>query len=57
VIHSSKIIYYFELWKIKKEAVTSRLGFVVTEEGVAYNKKGSIVGYKIPEGIADLLLS
>jgi hypothetical protein len=39
VIHSSKIIYYFELWKIKKEAVTSRLGFVVTEEGVAYNKK------------------
>jgi hypothetical protein len=30
----------------KKEAVASRLGFVVTEEGVAYNKKGSIVGYK-----------
>jgi hypothetical protein len=23
----------------KKEAVASRLGFVVTEEGVAYNKK------------------
>jgi hypothetical protein len=35
----------------KKEA--SRLGFVVTEEGVAY--KGSIVGYKDPRGYCRLL--
>jgi hypothetical protein len=33
----------------KKEAVASRLG-LVTEEGVAYTKKGSIVGYKDPRG-------
>jgi hypothetical protein len=39
----------------KKEAVASRLGFVVTEEGVAYNKKGSIVGYKDPRGYRFLL--
>jgi hypothetical protein len=39
VIHSSKIIYYIWTMENKKEAVASRLGFVVTEEGVAYNKK------------------
>lgn len=29
----------------RKEVIASKNGFVVTEEGVAYNKKGKIVGY------------
>jgi hypothetical protein len=38
----------------KKEAVASRLGFVVTEEELHTIKREDT---KIPEGIADLLLS
>jgi hypothetical protein len=34
---------------MENKKLSSRLGFVVTEEGV-YNKKGSIVGYKDPRG-------
>jgi DNA-directed RNA polymerase subunit E'/Rpb7 len=33
-----------------KKKLTSRLGFVVTEEELHTIKKGSIVGYKDPRG-------